>query len=219
MTFTYSPIAPQTQRQSDHCRNPRHPLLRRVRSRRRRSTSARALHGRAGHRGPGFGIAPRRGARASNEGVPIHGVSARTLVRSRIPHRWFNTTYTFNGFRFDNDAVYHNNRLPGVAPHLIRGELLYNGSRGFYVGPNVEWTPQPFYADNANTLTANPYALLNVRAGVDLVRGWSIWAESRNLTDKAYISTAAIVDKGDPAGAIFNPGYGRAIYTGVRFTP
>jgi iron complex outermembrane receptor protein len=132
---------------------------------------------------------------------------------------WFNTTYTYNGFHFDNDSVYHNNRLPGVAPHLIRGELLYNGSRGFYVGPNVEWAPQPLYADNANTLTGNPYALLNLRAGLDLVRGWSIWAEGRNLSDKAYISTAAIVNKADPAGAVFNPGYGRAIYTGVRFIP
>lgn len=132
---------------------------------------------------------------------------------------WFNASYTYNGFRFDNDSLYKTNQLPGVPKHLARGELLYNGSRGFYAGPNVEWVPQALYADNANTLTGNPYALLNVRAGVDLMRGWSIWAEGRNLTDKAYISTAAIVERAAPNSAIFNPGYGRAIYTGVRFSP
>ena len=65
---------------------------------------------------------------------------------------WLNATYTYNGFFFDGDALYGNNRLPGVPAHNVRAEVLYNGPRGFFVGPNVEWMPQAFFADNANTL-------------------------------------------------------------------
>ena len=130
---------------------------------------------------------------------------------------WLNATYTYNGFFFDGDALYGDNRLPGVPAHNVRAEVLYNGPRGFFVGPNVEWMPQAFFADNANTLAADAYTLLNLRAGVDVARRWSAWIEARNLFDTAYISTAAIVEVANPTDERFNPGYGRAVFSGIRF--
>ena len=130
---------------------------------------------------------------------------------------WVNATYTYNGFFFDDDPVYGDNQLPGVPPHYIRAELLYNGPHGFYVGPNVEWMPQEFFADNANSLAVDPYGLLNLRAGIDLGTRWVGYVEARNLFDTAYISTAAIAETATPTAERFNPGYGRSIYTGIRF--
>lgn len=129
---------------------------------------------------------------------------------------WLNGTYTYNDFRFDGDPRFGDNRLPGVPAHIARIEALYNGPHGFYVGPNVDWMPQKFYADNANALSVDAYTLFNFRAGIDLASRWSAYVEARNLFDETYISTAAIVERASPTDARFNPGYGRSVYTGIR---
>jgi len=125
--------------------------------------------------------------------------------------------YTYSDFFFNGDATYGNNRLPGVPKHYLRAEILYKHPAGFYAGPNVEWVPGHYYADNANSLTVDPYALLNVRAGFEAGEHWSVYVEGRNLGDKHYISTVAIAGSSSAASEIFNPGVGRAVYGGVRF--
>ena len=131
---------------------------------------------------------------------------------------WFNLAYTYNDFFFDGDARWGNNQLPGVPPHVIRAEVLYKHPNGFYAGPNVEWMPKSYFADNANTLTIDPYALLNFKVGYDTgAPGWSGYVEARNLLDTRYISTTITAEIATPASALFNPGYGRAIYGGIRY--
>lgn len=123
--------------------------------------------------------------------------------------------YTYNDFFFDDDFRYGDNRLPGVPEHYLRAELLYKHRAGFYAGPNVEWSPNAYFADNANSLTVDPYALLNLRVGYETDR-WAIYAEARNLTDERYISTVAIAGTASPASELFNPGTGRAVFAGIR---
>ena len=130
---------------------------------------------------------------------------------------WLNVVYTYSDFRFDGDATWGNNRLPGVPPHSIRAEVLYKHPNGFYAGPNVEWMPQAFFADNANTLTVDPYALLNFKVGYDPGGGWSGYLEGRNLLDTRYISTTITVGTANPTMELFNPGTGLSIYGGVRY--
>ncbi|WP_448664109.1 TonB-dependent receptor family protein [Sphingomonas sp. CJ20] len=125
--------------------------------------------------------------------------------------------YTYSDFNFDGDATYGDNELPGIPKHYLRAELLYKHRSGFYAGPNVEWAPGHYFADNANTLRVDPYALLNLRAGFDTGKHWSVYVEGRNLTDKHYISTVAIAGVANAASEIFNPGTGRAVYGGIRF--
>ena len=91
---------------------------------------------------------------------------------------WLNVAYTFNDFRFDNDPTFGNNLLPGAPRHYLRAELLYKNPTGFYFGPNVEWVPQAYFVDNANTLKTEAYALLGTegrlrqwRADFGLYRG------------------------------------------------
>ncbi len=128
---------------------------------------------------------------------------------------WLNLAYTFNDFRFDNDPVFGNNLLPGAPRHFLRGEVLYKHANGFYIGPNVEWVPQAYYVDNANTLTTAAYAVWGLKAGVDDGRT-SIYLEARNIANTAYIASTSIARAADASSPLFEPGTGRAVYAGFR---
>jgi iron complex outermembrane receptor protein len=156
--------------------------------------------------------------RTRHQGVEAgFGVAFLKSVFALEDRFWFNLAYTYSDFRFDGDAAWGNNRLPGVPPHSVRAEVVYKHPNGFYAGPNVEWMPQAFFADNANTLTVDPYALLNFRIGHDGETGWSGYLEGRNLLDTRYISTTITAGTATADAALFNPGTGRAVYGGVRY--
>ncbi|MET0222256.1 MAG: TonB-dependent receptor [Tardiphaga sp.] len=145
------------------------------------------------------------------------GVAFLKSVFRQEDRFWFNVVYNYSDFRFDHDAIWGNHRLPGAPPQSLRAEALYKHPNGFYAGPNVEWMPQAFFADNANSLTVDPYALLNFKIGYEQSTGWSGYVEGRNLLDTRYISSTVTVGKADPAMQLFNPGTGRAIFGGLRY--
>ncbi|HWK54966.1 MAG TPA: TonB-dependent receptor [Hyphomicrobiales bacterium] len=153
-----------------------------------------------------------------HQGVELGlGFSMPASLFARDDAMSVNLAYTYNDFFFDGDATYGDNRLPGVPRHYLRAELLYRHPSGFHAGPNVEWAPGHYFADNANSLQVAPYALLNFRAGFDAGDGWSVYLEGRNLTDRTYIATVAVAGTANAASELFNPGTGRAIFGGVRF--
>ncbi|WP_439542788.1 TonB-dependent receptor family protein [Hyphomicrobium sp.] len=129
---------------------------------------------------------------------------------------WLNTAYTLNDFYFDNDATFGNNELPGAPRHFLRAELLYKHPSGVYFGPNVEWVPDAYYVDSANTLETAAYALWGAKIGFDNGGPISAYIEGRNLSDEAYIASASIIDRANPNSTLFEPGTGRAIYGGVQ---
>ncbi len=129
---------------------------------------------------------------------------------------WFNAAYTFSDFRFDNDPVFGDNELPGAPRHFLRAELLYKHPTGVYLGPNVEWVPQAYYVDSANTLATEAYALWGAKLGFDDGGPITAYIEGRNLSDEAYISSASIATKADATSTLFEPGNGRAVYAGVQ---
>lgn len=130
---------------------------------------------------------------------------------------WFNLAYTYNDFFFDGHSTYGNNQLPGIPPHFVRAELLYKHPRGFYAGPNTEWVPKGYFADNANQVMVDHYTLLNLKVGYESpYANWSAYVEGRNLGDKHYIANVAIAGNADSTAALFNPGTGRAVYGGIR---
>lgn len=144
-----------------------------------------------------------------NGDIPISASGDRLMLTA---------AYTYSDFNFDGDPNYGNNELPGIPKHYLRAEVLYKHTSGFYAGPNVEWAPGHYFADNANTLSVDPYALLNLKTGFDAGKHWSVYVEGRNLTDKRYIATVAIAGVANANSEIFNPGTGRAVFGGVRFT-
>ena len=129
---------------------------------------------------------------------------------------WLNMAYTLNDFRFDNDAVYGNNLLPGAPNHYLRAELLYKHANGFYIGPNLEWVPESYYVDSANTLKTEPYAIWGLKAGVDNGGTYSGYIEARNIANTAYIASASIINRATATSTLFEPGNGRAVYAGIR---
>lgn len=128
---------------------------------------------------------------------------------------WINLAYTYNDFRFDNDANFGNNQLPGAPRHFLRAEALYKHANGFYIGPNIEWVPQAYYVDNANSFTTQAYAIWGLKAGVDDGK-YSMYLEARNIANTAYIASASIARNANATSALFEPGTGRAIYAGMK---
>jgi iron complex outermembrane receptor protein len=130
---------------------------------------------------------------------------------------WLQAAYTLNDFRFDSDAAFGNNRLPGAPRHVLRAELVYRHPSGFFAGPQLEWVPEGYFVDSANTLTTDPYAIWGLKAGYDDGRQFSAYVEARNLANTAYIASASIIDRANPTLPLFEPGTGRAVYAGMRF--
>ncbi|MFL6791641.1 MAG: TonB-dependent receptor family protein [Bradyrhizobium sp.] len=135
-----------------------------------------------------------------------------------MPDRiWLNLAYTLNDFRFDNDPIFGNNILPGAPRHYIRAELLYKNPNGIYFGPNLEWVPQAYFVDSANTLKTEPYAIWGFKAGFDNGGPVSGYIEARNIANKAYIASASIINRATATSPLFEPGTGRAVYAGMKY--
>ena len=141
------------------------------------------------------------------------------LVAGPAPDKlWLNASYTFNDFHFDNDAVWGDNEMPGAPRHYLRAELLYKHPSGVYLGPNVEWVPEAYVVDNANTLRTEGYAIWGAKLGFDNGGPVTAYVEGRNLADEAYIASASVAGNvGGLDTALFEPGNGRAAYAGVQY--
>jgi iron complex outermembrane receptor protein len=131
--------------------------------------------------------------------------------------------YLWNDFRFDGHPVYGNNVLPGIPKQFLRAELLYTSPGGFYVGPNLEWSPQNYPVDMANTLFADSYAILGFKLGQRAAKGVSWFFDARNLTDKKYAATTGVIADSRSPGVggqnarQFNPGLGRSVFAGIEW--
>jgi iron complex outermembrane receptor protein len=144
-------------------------------------------------------------------------VAKRLLAQGETPDRlWLNVAYALNDFRFDDDALFGDNVLPGAPRHFLRAELLYRHPSGVFFGPNTEWVPQAYYVDNANTLKTEPYALWGLKLGFDNGGPVSAYLEGRNLSNEAYIASTNIAGLAAVNPALFEPGTGRAVYGGVK---
>lgn len=125
-------------------------------------------------------------------------------------------TYTHNRFRFDGDAQFGDNRLPGLPRNLARLEVTFRHESGFYIGPTFEVADRT-RIDFADTLSAPGYGIWNLRAGYDHRSGFRIFAEGRNLADKRYVSNTGITANAQGNdGTFFNPGLTRAWFGGIE---
>jgi iron complex outermembrane receptor protein len=129
----------------------------------------------------------------------------------------FRPAYTFSDFRFDDDATFKNNELPGVPRHLFRAEMRYRHPSGAWFGPTTDWVPQAYYVDNANTQKTDSYVLFGLRAGWDFENGLSAFLEARNLGDTRYISSASVAAVANANSALYEPGTGRSVFAGLQY--
>jgi len=121
---------------------------------------------------------------------------------------------TYNDFSFDDDPVYGNNALPAAPGHVLRGEVMYRNSAGFFAGPTFDVIGAR-YADFSNTYRIDAYHLLGLRAGIERDR-WELFGELRNLLDEDHVATLSVRDQASADAAILQPGAPRSVYMGVR---
>lgn len=165
-------------------------------------------------------------------GAPLGTVNApETLhqgIEFGIDWRWMKSyqlraAYLWNDFRFKSHPVYGSNDLPGLPKQFLKLEALYTTPRGFYAGPNLEWSPQDHAVDMANTLHADRYSVWGFRIGQRMSKGMSWFIDARNLADKRYAATTGVIaDSRSPGAggqnaAQFNPGLGRSVFVGVEW--
>jgi len=74
--------------------------------------------------------------------------------------------------------------------------------------------------DEANTLWADPYGVFGVRAGYKSPKGFEVFLEAKNLTNKTHAaSVEAIADaRQSTDNDSCNPANGRAFYGGVGWS-
>lgn len=166
-----------------------------------------------------FVVSPTIPAATFNAGPTIHqGLEAG--LDWRVGTVRLRQTYAWSDFRFDDDGVYGDNRLPVVPKHLYRAELRYDHPAGWFVAPSLEWSMSDTYVDYANTLTAPGYGIWSLNAGWRAPSGVGLFVEARNLADERYISNfSAITDARLPgvSKAVFFPGEGRSVFGGVSW--
>lgn len=147
------------------------------------------------------------------EGILAHGGES-----SEADQIVLRQVYHWSRFQFDSDPIYGSNQLGGIPEHHYRAELMYEHPSGFYIGPNVEWSIVKTPVDHANTWFADPYAILGLRTGYQSKKGFSVFFEARNLTDKVYAATTGVVADANGADtAQFAPGTPQAFYGGIEW--
>mgnify|MGYP001305470941 CR=1 FL=1 len=144
--------------------------------------------------------------------LSFDAVPAKNLFAENDSLSWRNA-YTFADFKFTKDANYKGNYIPGQPKHLLRSELRYDHPKGFWVAPNLDWSPSDYFVDSANTFRNESYAVFNFRAGFDR-RKYGIFFEAQNLTNRIY-SPSVVVD--DAAGRFYEPGNGRSAFVGFYY--
>ena len=178
---------------------------------------------------PGAGTNTFNADRTIHQGVEL-GFEADVLgqtwsekVENRLVARG---AWTYGRFNFDNDVTYGDNTLAGLPEHLFRGEFVWQNAAGYYAGPTLEWVPVKAFVDHANTLAADPYALLGFKFGRRVEHGLSWFVEFKNLTDETYAATTGVVADARSIPAFgdllanerqFLPGDGRSVFAGGEY--
>jgi iron complex outermembrane receptor protein len=130
--------------------------------------------------------------------------------------------YTLSDFSFDG-GPYDGNRIAGVPRHVIQAELRYSTAAGFYVAPNLFWSPERTPTDHSNTLYQDSYALAGLTAGYRSEAGWTFFVEGQNLFDKKYAGSYLVTDRPPfpypslDRQPVFTSGTGIGVTAGITF--
>lgn len=107
------------------------------------------------------------------------------------------------------------NRLPGVAPNLLYGELVWRDvASGFHAGAEVRHSGKVFVNDQ-NSEAAGAYTIGSLRAGLQQRgKGWRVSQFLRvdNITDRNYVGSVIVADGN---GRYYEPSPGRSLLLGV----
>jgi iron complex outermembrane receptor protein len=148
--------------------------------------------------------------------VGLAGPFANNAVSQGDTLEW-TLAYTLGRFRFNNDRVYGNAFIPGIPEEYVRAKLDYKHPSGWSVSPNIEYVPQGYFVDLANTFGSEPYLLLGLGASYQASDTLRFFVDGRNLTSKTYAATTSVtVNANGTDTPQFAPGEKRSVYAGVE---
>jgi iron complex outermembrane receptor protein len=150
----------------------------------------------------------RKGLEVLWEGRFAHGfeaAAAYTLLDARFEQPFTSGAAT----------VTPGNRLPGVPPYTLYGELVWrHAASGFHAGIEARRNGK-VYVNDANTESAAAYTVWNVRAGFEQrARNWRLTEFVRidNATDRRYIGSVIVSEAN---GRFYEPAPERTFLLGV----
>ncbi|MCC5982475.1 MAG: TonB-dependent receptor [Oceanicaulis sp.] len=143
-------------------------------------------------------------------------LGAEALLHDGTSGAWrTRLAYTYGDFRFDGDAVYGDNRLPGLGRQRLVAELRY-AIGAFEIAPSLTWQSGDGFTDYMNTEKLPGHTLVGLSARYEVNERIGLYLEGRNLTDRAYVSAVSTVaNAATAAPARFTPGETRALYAGI----
>ncbi|MBM0170565.1 TonB-dependent receptor family protein [Altererythrobacter sp. C41] len=162
-----------------------------------------------------FDVGPDIPAATFNAGETRHQGIEAALALNVTEWLQLRQIYQYSDFRFVGDPQYGDNRLPVVPEHVYRAELRL-GTDALHVAPNVEWVPRGAWADYANTLRVDGYALVGLSAGATVAEGIDLFLDARNLLGEKAVGDISAAISATPESAIFYPVERRAVFGGVR---
>jgi iron complex outermembrane receptor protein len=121
---------------------------------------------------------------------------------------------TVNEFGFNGDPVYGDNDLPAAPEYVVRSELVYRSTSGFFIGPTLERVGKR-WADFANSYRVDSHTLFGLRAGWASDR-WRAFADIRNFTDQKYVAYHSVRNVASPDNAILYAGEPLSAYFGFE---
>lgn len=130
------------------------------------------------------------------------------------PEPWLSlhAAYTANQVVFEDEAL-DGNRVPGLPDQRFLATARVDGSMAYL---RLSWDAvSDYFADNANEVKADGYAVADVQVGLTNVEAGPLslqpYAGVRNILDTDYIGSVAINARGN----FFEPGAGRVLEAGV----
>jgi iron complex outermembrane receptor protein len=146
-----------------------------------------------------------------------HGLET-SLTAGLTPDVTATLAYTWSDFAFDRYATpsgtFDGNEIPGIPEHQFFAEIAYKHPKGFYLYWDIQ-AVSGYYANDANSVSNDPYVVSGLRAGYDGVFGkWKLgpFLGLNNLFDESYNGNVRLNSFG---GRYFEPAPGFNIYGGV----
>ncbi len=142
--------------------------------------------------------------KSTRDGIELSFVS-EPIDGLRISLAYTYSDFEFDRFVDDNGNDFASNTIPGIPKNLLRGEIAYKHSSGFYAVIDT-LDVGDLYVNNANSAASDSYNVVNLRAGLTDWRlgNWllSPFVGVNNLTNERYAANVRINAFG---GRFFEP--------------
>ena len=145
-------------------------------------------------------------------GVPLARGLLASGDRDQLDAR---VAYTYARYRFVQDTAYQGNEIPGAPRHMVNAELRYRHPAGLTLTPRVDWVPQAYPVNNANSAVNTSWVSLGLR-GEWLLGATRLTAfgEVRNLADERYSGSVQV---NEANGRFYEPADARSFSFGLRY--